>query len=284
MAWKIQNGVLKRLREMRGMSVTKLAAKAKISDTQIRSYESDRPPSEVRPENAEAVSTALGLGKLLTWEEWPDADRWIEWNDPEGTTKIEGGDGREVSPFGTLAARARKERKLKLHGKKVVMPSGKSVELLSLTNLECLLTAPKKYDGCEFAIVGKVDQQTSLPSSTAKVLGADPDDGAVFRLHRWVTKGLPLYMTVFATSAAVRDHLMDRYELPEQVTLVVRVVFNPPKAPWRGFFFFEKPPKARKFALVVCEIVRQATKEKIGDGLLAENRDAPVSRESVPAP
>jgi hypothetical protein len=95
----------------------------------------------------------------------------------------------------------------------------------------------------------------------SKRLGAEPDEGVIYRVTRSVAKRLPLYVTVFAPHGETAKSLMEAYDSGERVTMLVRVVYDPYQGPWRGFFWFEDEGTAKKFAFVVTKIVVE-TKER----------------------
>src|SRR5262249_10791332 len=125
--------------------------------------------------------------------------------------------------------------------------------LLGLDRFKRCFTRPKAHAGNEFAVVGTVDEYMGLPPPVSKVLKAK--DGARFRVWRDVAQGLRFYATVFARTAKHADRMLAHLDDGKAVALQVRVIHVPPKGGWRGFLWFEHPPKSRDFALVIEEFL-----------------------------
>jgi len=244
------------MRESRGWSVLDLVDKTDVSERQLQALESRKPPSFVRADTADKISAAFGL-KLTEWKNWKSDDRWILWV-PHSRSDDLDADDPNLPPVGTLPQRAKMERDLGLHEQMIETPDG-ALDLLGLDRMHKCFSIPKAFEGHRFLVIGRVDQHASLPSSAARVLGAHPDEGAIFRVSRTVAKRLPLYVTVFAPKAEHSRALLELHDTPTRVNLIVRVAFAPPTGKWRGFFIFETPPKARKFAYVVEKIVADAS-------------------------
>jgi hypothetical protein len=253
MAWIPVKHVLRKMREARGWCIDDLIDKTGMSERQLNTLESRDPPSFVRPDTADKVSAAFGL-KLLEHKHWRTDDQWIVWKAHTKDDEPASGDPN-LRQVGTIARLAKIERGLDLHA--VTLPTEDGpYELLGLDRLHKCFTQPKLYEGRVFVVTGKVDQHAALPTSAARKIGAKPDEGAVYRVTRNVSKRCPIYTTVFAPALDLSQHLMDAFDSAEPVALVVRVVYAPPEGPWRGFFFIEDgPPKSKKFALVVDKFV-----------------------------
>jgi transcriptional regulator with XRE-family HTH domain len=246
--WVPVKYALRRMRESRGWTLQDLVDKSRASERQLQTLESRNPPGFVRADTADRISAAFGL-RLLEWNSWKADDRWILW---VPHTKGDALDAEHLNlpPVGTLPRLAKMERELGLHEQMIETPDG-PYEVLGLDRLNKCFTKPKAFEGHKFAVIGRVDQQQSLPSSAARVLDAEPDVGAMFRISRAVAKRLPQYVTVCAVTDEHSDLLMSLHGTPTPVTALVRVAFAPPAGAWRGFFIFEYPPRARKFAYVV---------------------------------
>jgi hypothetical protein len=237
------------MREQRGWTVQYVADHTDLADKTLYNLESRTPPAFVRSDTAQAICELFGL-KLEKYSSWEAADRFIEWVPHSKGTDV---DDVQLEQTGTLAKLAQMERSLDLHTTSLETPAGR-VELLGLDRLKKVFTTPKHFadKGQLFAVSGKIDQHESMPSSVVKRLGAVDGEGAIFRITRSVSKRLPIYVTVFCPSGEITQKLMSAYDTGARVAMLVRVVFDPYKGPWRGFFFIETgAPKAKKFAFVV---------------------------------
>src|SRR4051794_13971558 len=165
MPWIPVKHALRKLREVRGWSVQDLVDKTGLSDRQINALESRTPPSFVRPNTADVISAAFDL-KLRDFNNWSAAERWIGWT-PHAKTTAADADSPQVRQVGTLPKLAKRERDLGLHEMTVQTSEGPK-DLLGLYRLHKVLTTPKAHDGQTFALTGKVDQHTGMPSSAAR--------------------------------------------------------------------------------------------------------------------
>jgi hypothetical protein len=121
-----------------------------------------------------------------------------------------------------------------------------------------VFTTPKLHAGSVFAVSGKVDQHTNMPSSAARKLGIGVDDGAVFRLTRAVAEKLPLCVSVFTPNVEITKRLMSAYDDTERLAMLVRVVYEPPDRPWPRILLHRgRTPKSKKFAFIVDELVQE---------------------------
>lgn len=254
MPWVPIRHALRKLREGRGWSLQALEDESGVTIKSLTKMESRRPPSFVKPENAEAISLAFDLD-LKKYNDWPPDVRWIKWKATRG-----GGDGdadvAQLPVHGTLSKASLIERELNRH-KDTIQTSEGAASLLGLDRLNKALTMPKAHADQIFAVCGNVDQHKGMPSSVSKRLGAPQDDGAIYRVTRAVAKRLPLYVTVFAPHAETAKALMEAYDSGERICMLVRVVYDPYEGPWRGFFWFEDETTAKKFAFVVTKIVTE---------------------------
>ena len=244
------------MREARGWSVQDLVDKSGLSDKSINNYESRKPPSFVRAENADAISTAFDL-KLTAHDKWPSKDRWITWVPHTKSDDVDA-DEPHVHQVNTLSRHAKMERDQGLHAQTIQTSAGPA-DLLGLDRLNKIFTTPKLYAGRCFAVSGKVDHHQTLNSSAARKIDAVVDEGAIFRMTRSVAKRLPLYVSVFAPNGEITERLMNAYDDGERLVAMVRVVYAPPEGAWRGFFFIEaEGQRSKKFAFVVDKIVAEA--------------------------
>jgi transcriptional regulator with XRE-family HTH domain len=254
MPWVPIRHALRKLREARGWSLQELEDECGVTVRSLTAIESRRPPSFVKPQNAEAISLAFDLN-LNHYTDWPPNARWVVWK----ATRAGGGGDADVAQLpvhGTLSKAAQIERDLDLHAL-TLQTSGGPVALLGLDRLNKALSMPKAHADQVFAVSGNVDQHKGMPSSVSKRLGAPQDDGVIYRVTRAVSKRLPLYVTVFAPHAETSKALMDAYDGRQRVVMLVRVVYDPYLGPWRGFFWFEDEGTAKKFAFVVTKIVTE---------------------------
>jgi len=254
-AWIPVKYALRKMRERRGMTVAELADLAGISDKMINRYESRTPPSFIRADNADHVSQAFGLS-LLAYDKWPAQDRWIEEVHHRGSDDVASSEPH-VHQVTTLARYAKQERDLGLHAL-TMQTTGGPADLLGQYRLNKIFSTPKFYDKHVFAVVGKVDGHQTQPSSAAKKIGADVDEGAVFRLSRNVAKRLPQYVSVFTRDADTTQRMMKAYDDQEWMMVLVHVHYDPPAGTWRGFFFVEAAGQhSKKFCFVVDKIVTE---------------------------
>src|SRR5262249_39507667 len=137
-----------------------------------------------------------------------------------------------------LASRAKIEREMELHDQSVDTPRG-LLPLLGLDLVSKCFTKPKAFEGRLFVAVGIVLQHAGLPSSNARKLGSNPDHGAIFRISRMVAKGLPQYLTVFATKDEHSDQLIELHGSMTRVSMIVREFYAPPEGSWRGFMGYD---------------------------------------------
>ncbi len=255
MPWIPVKHALRKLREGRGWSLQDLEDESGVSVRSITAIESRKPPSFVKPQNAEAISLAFGL-KLREYNDWPTSSRWIVWHATRDARAVDD-DVPQISAVGTLSKSAKIERQRGLHAIMMQTSEGPA-NLLGLDRLDKVFSMPKAHMGKVFAVAGKVDQHMPMPSSAAKKIGAGEDDGVIYRITRAVAKNLPIYVTVYAPTAEIAQRLMTAYDDGERVVMLVRVVYDPYKGPWRGFFFIEDgPPKAKKFAFVIEKLVTE---------------------------
>jgi len=265
MPWVPVKHALRKLREARGWSLQELSDECDVSSRSLTAIESRRPPSFVKPENAEAISLAFDLD-LRKYNDWSPDARWIIWK----ATRAGGGGDADVAQLpvhGTLSKCALMERELNRHAVTIQTSEGPAA-LLGLDRLDMALSMPKQHHGQVFAVCGKVDQHKPMPSSVSTRLRdghgieAPADEGVVYRVTRAVSKRLPLYVTVFAPDGATARALMQMYRSGEPVVVLTRVIYDPYQASWRGFFWIEEDVKAKKFAFVVTKIVVE-TKERV---------------------
>jgi hypothetical protein len=254
MPWVPVKHALRKLREARGWSLKELEDESGVTVRSLTALEARKPPSFVKPENAEAISLAFDLD-LKKYDDWPPKARWIVWK----ATRDGGGgddDTAQLPVHGTLSKASQIERELGLHATTIQTSEGPAA-LLGLDRLNKALTLPKAHADQVFAVCGKVDQHKGMPSSVSKRLGVAPDEGAIYRVTRAVAKRLPLYVTVFAPHTETAKSLMDAYDSGERVVMLVHVAYDPYQGPWRGFFWFEDEGTAKKFAFVVDKIVTE---------------------------
>jgi transcriptional regulator with XRE-family HTH domain len=258
MPWVPVKHALRKLREGRGWSLHELEDESGVSVRSLTKIESRRPPSYVKPRNAEAISLAFDLD-LKKYNDWAPEARWIVWK----ATRAGGGGDADVAQLpvhGTLSKFARMERDLGLHTVTIQTSDGPAA-LLGLDRLDMALTMPKHHHGQVFAVSGIVDQHKPMPSSVSRRfreshgLEAPQDEGVIYRVTRAVSKRLPLYATVFAASGEMANALIQAYRTGEPVVVLTRIVYDPYQGPWRGFFWIEEENKAKKIAFVVTKIV-----------------------------
>jgi transcriptional regulator with XRE-family HTH domain len=264
MPWVPVKHALRKLREARGWSLQELADECGVSIRSLTKIESRRPPTFVKPENAEAISLAFDLD-LKKYNDWSPDTQWIVWKATRAGVSGDA-DVAQLPVHGTLSKCARMERELNLHALTIQTTEGPAA-LLGLDRLDMALSMPKDHHGQVFAVSGKVDQHKPMPSSVSRRLrenhgvNAEPDEGVIYRVTRAVSKRLPLYATVFAPDGDTAKALMQAYRSGEPVTMLTRVIYDPYQAAWRGFFWIEEEMKAKKFAFVVTKIVAE-TKER----------------------
>jgi transcriptional regulator with XRE-family HTH domain len=256
MPWVPIKYQLRKMRERHGWTVQDVAEKTKLSDQTLYNLPSRSPPSFVQPDTAQKICEAFDL-KLSDFNKWAALDRWILWV-PHAKGDDVDIDDVHIQQTTTLAKLAKMERDLGLHAATIVTSAG-PVELLGLERLKRVFATPKHEAEHRkmYAVCGKIDQYESMPSSVAKRIGADDGAGAIFRVTRAVAKRLPLYVSVFCPDGETTQRLMSAYDAGERVALLVRVVFDPYKGPWRGFFFIEEGSKAKKFAFIVDKFVTE---------------------------
>ncbi len=195
MPWVPIKHALRKLREGRGWSLQDLEDESGVSVRSITTIESRKPPSFVKPQNAEALSLAFGL-KLREYNDWPASSRWIVWHATrDGRTADRDDDVPQIGAVGTLSKSAKVERQRDLQARKIQTSEGPA-DLLGLDRLDKVFSMPKAHAGKVFAVAGKVDQHMPMPSSAARKIGAGEDDGVIYRITRAVAKNLPIYVTV----------------------------------------------------------------------------------------
>lgn len=173
MPWiPVQDG-LKQLRESRGWSILDLAEACEVSKRQLEQIESKKnPPSFIKPATVDAICQAFGLD-LREWETWAVRDRWVVWRPHARRAESDDSAVLGLGLVGTLEARAKVERDLELHDRRVQTSRG-LLPLLGLDWMSKVLTKAQPFDGKLFVVTGIVHQQSRMPSSSARVLGSEP--------------------------------------------------------------------------------------------------------------
>jgi hypothetical protein len=96
----------------------------------------------------------------------------------------------------TLSQRADRERSLNLHEVEIATSTGTKLPVLGLTWFKRIWSRPKKYDGSQFLIIGRVDDHQGLSRPIRKQFKID--DGGKYRVVRWLDAETFFYTTVFA--------------------------------------------------------------------------------------
>jgi transcriptional regulator with XRE-family HTH domain len=258
--WLPRPDELRRLRERLAWSAELLALKAGVSDRAIRAIESARPPKTVRASTVAALAKALGSAPeaLATWVSHATTASAATTTMATATPPLPRApdDGETASaglPSSTLAQRARLERQLGRHARRVTTPSGE-YPLLGPDRLNRLYTHFKDYEGERFAVVGRIEDHRGMPAPAATVLATEVGRGARFLVTRALAAAVPFYATVFTIEGKHTRRLMRHYDDETTATVIARVVVAEPRDAWKGFFIFEKRPRPWPWALVVDEV------------------------------
>jgi transcriptional regulator with XRE-family HTH domain len=253
--WVPKADELRRLRERLAWSAELLAAKTGVSDRAIRAIESAHPPKTVRASTVAALAKALGSTPevLATWVSTLSAAAALPPAPPAPPVPPPSAASAGL-PSSTLAQRARLERQLGGHARRVSTPTG-DYPLLGPDRLNRLYTHFLDYEDERFAVVGRIEDHRGMPEPAATVLAATMGRGARFLMTRAVTAAVPFYATVFTVDGKHTRRLMRHYDDETTATVIVRVVVAEPKGEWKGFFIFEKTPRPWPWALRVEEVV-----------------------------
>jgi len=85
-------------------------------------------------------------------------------------------------------------------------------------------------------------------------LGGKLGHGARYRMDRWVSDGLPVYVTVLAPQGPHALVMNEQHAANKPIAVVVRLVKLPDEK-WKGFLTFEKRPVPRPWCFVVESIL-----------------------------
>lgn len=247
------------------MSQDAAAQRIGISVRALRAHESDDPPETMRASTLHAVAKLYKVkvddllepvvpAMLLRQTLSPPTGESVAKGAPELEASINGGERAAGLPaLSTLSQRADRERALNLHEVEIATSAGTKLPVLGLTWFKRIWSRPKKYEGSQFLIIGRVDDHQGLSRPIRKQFKVD--DGGKYRLVRWLDAETFFYTTVFAFSEEHADVLTPIAEAKELVATIVRVVHKPPKGrDWPGFYFYGSERIAFEFGFV-CESI-----------------------------
>jgi hypothetical protein len=217
-----------------------------LNECTIRRHESDDAgPLTLKPSTVRLYMRGYGC----------TADRFVRFVDRDEPQAIRRpADEAPGAPrLPTLTLRAQHELALRI--KQTIRYRDEDVEVVGPARLHQCMTAFGLYKDRHFAVVGKVKDMRYLPDPASEALGVEPGMGASFRVDRTLVRGVPIYVTVFTTTANATQQLVTRYEDGKETTLIVDIFVKPATNNWKGFFIFEKTKVPRPWVFVVRDVL-----------------------------